>query len=175
MTYLRLLNVQGIAGVAVAVCLALLLVIQKGETRHWKKQAGQFEQLYLQERTAFSGTVANYRAAAEAARADDRPPRSAFAPSKPRSTKGATMTFKLALPALALALTSCANSPKVQPIPAVAEARQCPTYPLPPAELIKPPAKTDFLPHYHWRRPPRHRAGDPARRTDQMGEGAGGG
>ncbi len=72
MTYLRLLNVQGIAGLAAAVCLALLLVIQKGDTRHWKKQAGQFEQLYRQEQAAFAGTVANYRAAAEAARAADK-------------------------------------------------------------------------------------------------------
>jgi hypothetical protein len=72
MTYLRLLNVQGIAGLAVSVCLALLLVIQKGDTRHWRKQSGQFEQLYRGEQASFAGTVANYRAAAEAARAADK-------------------------------------------------------------------------------------------------------
>jgi hypothetical protein len=72
MTYLRLLNIQGIAGLVVSVCLALLLVIQRGETRHWKKQAGQFEQLYHDEQAAYAGTVANYRAAAETARAADR-------------------------------------------------------------------------------------------------------
>jgi hypothetical protein len=72
MTYLRLLNVQGIAGLAVSVCLALLLVIQKGDTRHWRKQADQFERLYRSEQAAFAGTVANYRAAAEAARAADK-------------------------------------------------------------------------------------------------------
>ena len=55
------------------------------------------------------------------------------------------MTFKHALPTLALMLTACASSPKVQPIPALAEVRFCPAYPLPPAELIKPPVKTDFL------------------------------
>ncbi len=33
---LRLLNVQGIAGLAAAVALTLLLLLQKGETRHWK-------------------------------------------------------------------------------------------------------------------------------------------
>ena len=69
---LRLLNPQGIAGLAASLCLALLLVLQKGETRHWKKQSGQFEQLYRDEQSAFAGTVANYRAAADAARAADR-------------------------------------------------------------------------------------------------------
>ena len=34
---LRLLNIQGIAGIAVSLALGLLLVIQKAETRHWKK------------------------------------------------------------------------------------------------------------------------------------------
>jgi signal transduction histidine kinase len=70
--FLRLLNVQGIAGIAVSLALAILLVIQKGETHHWRKQSGQFEQLYQGEQAALAGTVANYRAAAEAARAADR-------------------------------------------------------------------------------------------------------
>jgi len=69
---LRLLNGQGIAGIAVSLALALLLVIQKGETRHWKKQTAAFEQLYNRERAAFAGTVATYRAAAERARAADQ-------------------------------------------------------------------------------------------------------
>lgn len=72
MTILRLLNPQGIAGLAVSFCLAILLVIQKGETRHWKKQSGQFEQLYRGQQSAFATTVANYRAAADAARAADK-------------------------------------------------------------------------------------------------------
>jgi hypothetical protein len=72
MIFLRLLNVQGIAGLAATLCLAVLLVIQKGETRHWKKQSGQYEQLYRGEQAAFAGTVANYRAAADAARAADQ-------------------------------------------------------------------------------------------------------
>ena len=56
------------------------------------------------------------------------------------------MRSKLAWPMLALALGACAaKSPAPQPIPALAEARQCPAYPLPPAALLKPPAKTDFL------------------------------
>ena len=71
MTLLRLLNVQGIAGLGAALCLGLLLLLQKGETRHWKKQSAQFEQLYRGEEEAFLGTVANVRAAAEQARAAD--------------------------------------------------------------------------------------------------------
>jgi len=72
MTILRLLNPQGIAGIAVSLCLAILLVIQKGETRHWKKHSGQFEQLYRSEQSAFATTVANYRAASNAARTADK-------------------------------------------------------------------------------------------------------
>jgi hypothetical protein len=71
MTFLRLLNIQGIAGLGVSLCLALLLVVQKGETRHWKKQSGQFEQLYRGDQAAFAATVANYRTAVESAHADD--------------------------------------------------------------------------------------------------------
>lgn len=69
---LRLLNIQGIAGIAVGLALAILLVIQKGETRHWKKQSEGFEQLYRQSETAFAETAANVRAAADVARAADR-------------------------------------------------------------------------------------------------------
>lgn len=72
MILLRLLNPQGIAGLVAALCLGLLLVIQKGETRHWKKQSESFEQLYRGEQAAFAGTVASYRAAAEQARAADQ-------------------------------------------------------------------------------------------------------
>jgi hypothetical protein len=70
-TILRLLNPQGLAGLAAALALAILLVIQKGETRHWHKASDQYEQLYRGEQAAFAGTVANYRAAAETARAAD--------------------------------------------------------------------------------------------------------
>ena len=66
------LNLQGIAGVAAAAALAVMLLVEKGETRHWRKQSGQFEQLYRAEQAAFARTVAGYRAAAEAARAADR-------------------------------------------------------------------------------------------------------
>jgi len=69
---LRLLNPQGLAGLAAAIALAILLLLQKVETRHWKKQSGQFEQLYTQQHSALAVTVANYRAAADAARAADQ-------------------------------------------------------------------------------------------------------
>ena len=69
---LRLLHPQGIAGLAVAAALAALLLVQKSETRHWRRQSGQYEQLYRGEQAAFAGTVASYRAAADAARAADR-------------------------------------------------------------------------------------------------------
>jgi hypothetical protein len=72
MILLRLLNPQGIAGLAASLCLAILLVLQKGETRHWKKSSASFEQLYRGEQAASAATVANYRAAAEQARAADR-------------------------------------------------------------------------------------------------------
>jgi hypothetical protein len=68
---LRFLKWQGIAGLAAAIALAVLLAVQKGDTRHWRRQSSQFEQLYRAEQSAFAGTVAKYRAAAEAARAAD--------------------------------------------------------------------------------------------------------
>jgi hypothetical protein len=69
---LRFLNIQGIVGIIVSLALLALLLVAKGETRHWRKQSEQFEQLYRGEQAAFARTVANYRAAADAARAADR-------------------------------------------------------------------------------------------------------
>ena len=42
---LRFLNWQGIAGIAASIALATLLVVQKIETGHWRKQSANFEQL----------------------------------------------------------------------------------------------------------------------------------
>lgn len=69
---LRLLNWQGMAGLAATLGLAILLLVQKAETRHWKTQSASFEQLYHQDQAAFATTVANYRAAADQARAADQ-------------------------------------------------------------------------------------------------------
>jgi hypothetical protein len=55
------------------------------------------------------------------------------------------MNLKPVLALLALMLSACASAPKPQPIPVLAETHQCPAYPLPPAALLKAPAKTDFL------------------------------
>ena len=68
---LRFLNWQGIAGIAVAFTLIVMLSVQKLEAVHWKKRSEKFEQLYQQEQAAFALTAANYRAAAaQAERAD---------------------------------------------------------------------------------------------------------
>jgi hypothetical protein len=72
MILLRLLNPQGIAGLAASLALVILLLVQKVETRHWKNQSSQFEQLYAGQRAALDETVADYRAAADAARSADR-------------------------------------------------------------------------------------------------------
>lgn len=69
---LRLLGWQGIAGLVVSGALALLLLVQKGETRHWRRQSDHFGQLYRTSEAAHVATVANYRAAAERARAADQ-------------------------------------------------------------------------------------------------------
>jgi hypothetical protein len=69
---LRLLNWQGIAGIAASIALAGLLIVQKIETGHWRKQSAAFEQLYRGEQAALAGTHANYRAAAAAARTADQ-------------------------------------------------------------------------------------------------------
>ena len=72
MTLLRLLNPQGIAGMAAAIILGLLLIAAKIDARHFKKQSVRFEQLYRAEAKAHAQTVANYHVAAERARAADR-------------------------------------------------------------------------------------------------------
>ncbi len=68
----RLINVQGWAGIAAGLALLALLLVEKVETRHWRKLSVQYEELYRAEAAAHAGTIANYRAAAEAARAADR-------------------------------------------------------------------------------------------------------
>lgn len=69
---LRLLGPAGIVGAVLSLALGVLLFIQKGETRHWRKQSDQFETLYRNEQAALAQTVANYRAAADQARASDK-------------------------------------------------------------------------------------------------------
>lgn len=54
-------------------CLALgiLLMVQKGETRHWKKMSEQNFARYQAEHNAFASTVNSYRLTAIKAREDD--------------------------------------------------------------------------------------------------------
>ena len=68
----RLLNWQGIAGIGVSLVLLAMLTVQKLDAVHWKKESERFERLYQQEQAAFAVTIANARAAADAARAADR-------------------------------------------------------------------------------------------------------
>ena len=67
----RFLNLQGMIGVAAALLLLALFLVKAADARHWRKQSGRYEQLYLAEQGARAQTIANYRAAAETARKAD--------------------------------------------------------------------------------------------------------
>jgi hypothetical protein len=99
MSLLRVLNIQGLAGLAVGVALALLLIIQKGETSHWKKESGHFQQLYDQQQTALATTVANYRSAAEQARAADQANASRVAAEQRSINEGTSNDYEARLAA----------------------------------------------------------------------------
>jgi type II secretory pathway component HofQ len=67
----RFPNLQGMIGIAAALLLLTLFLVKAGEARHWRKQSGRYEQLYLGEQGARAQTIANYRAGADAARKAD--------------------------------------------------------------------------------------------------------
>jgi hypothetical protein len=67
----RVLNLQGMLGIVASLLLLGLFLVKAGEARHWRKQSGRYEQLYVGEQSARVQTVANYRAAAEIARLAD--------------------------------------------------------------------------------------------------------
>ena len=69
---LRLLNVQGVAGLAAVVALLGLLIAQRLDAQHWHKESARFEQLYQDEQLAFAKTTSAYREATDTARAQDR-------------------------------------------------------------------------------------------------------
>ena len=52
MSFLRLLNPQGICGIAVSLALGILRVIQNPQTRPWKAESTRFAQLYRNARSA---------------------------------------------------------------------------------------------------------------------------
>jgi len=141
----KLLNWQGMAGIAASIALAILLVVQKGETHHWKKASAGFEQLYREEQSAFATTVANYRAAADQARAADQANAVRVAAEQRTVNERTDHDFATRLAAAHAAAQRLYVAPRPQPIPVLAEAHQCPAYPLPPADLLKLPVKTDFL------------------------------
>ena len=68
----RLLNLQGMIGIAASLLLLTLFIVKAGDSRHWRKQSARYEQLYSAEQSARAQTIANYRAAAETARLQDR-------------------------------------------------------------------------------------------------------
>lgn len=100
----------------------------------------------ITEGAAFVTTVANYRAAAGEARASDQANAQRVAAEQAAINERTSNDYESRLAAarsLVRRLRGADASP--QPVPAMAEARQCPAYPLPPADLLKAPAKTDFL------------------------------
>lgn len=60
-----------IAGGLGLATLLLLLASARADSRHWQKEAERYAGLYRSERLAHQGTIANYRRAAELARARD--------------------------------------------------------------------------------------------------------
>lgn len=95
----RLLNLQGMIGLAAALLLVVLLTVKAGEARHLRKQSARFELLYLAEQGAAARTVANYRAAAETARAADRANAARVAASQRTITERTTNDFETRLAA----------------------------------------------------------------------------
>jgi hypothetical protein len=152
---LRLLGPQGIAGLAASLCLALLLVLQKAEIRHWRKQSGQFEQLYHREQAAHRGTELNFRGAADAARAADRANADRVRSQQAGINERTSNDLQKRLAAARAHAEQLRGRQPPQPIPVVAKQRQCPPYPRPPANLMKPPLKSDFLSATAWSRPSR--------------------
>lgn len=68
----RFLNWQGVAGLAMAFAVANLLLIQKGETRHFRKESARFERLYRDGEAARAQLVADLASAAAKARTEDQ-------------------------------------------------------------------------------------------------------
>src|SRR3954447_13912654 len=87
------------AGIAASLSLGLLLLIQKAQTSHWKKQSATFEQLYRQDRTAFATTVASYRAAAAEAEVIDQADVRCIAADQAAITERTTNDFQARLAA----------------------------------------------------------------------------
>ena len=141
---LKLLNWQGIAGIALSLALAVMLAIQKGETHHWKKASAGFEQLYHQDQAAFA------RPSPTIARARTRP----APPTRPthaRRRRAAEHQQRTANDYEARLAAARADAQRLRLDPeGAADPRAGRGAPMPSLSatargLLKPPAKTDFL------------------------------
>ena len=147
MSLLRLIGPQGIAGIASPPAWRCCFVVQKVETRHWRKQSTRFEELARNSDAERARIVADSLPPPPPPAWPTAPTPPGSSPSNPPSTGVAKMISKPASLALALTLCACAKTPPPQRIEAVPQLRHCPAFPLPPEGLLKPPAKTDFLTH----------------------------
>jgi hypothetical protein len=169
-----------------AIGCALLLVLLVHDRNRWKAKTEHYATVSAAERAAHSATVANYRAAAEQARRADAENAARVKAEQGAINERTANDFTSRIAAARARADELRRSARAaEPIPALAEQRQCPAYPLPPEELLKRPVKTDFLDPSIARKPgspprrgrcfDRDRTGDPARRADQLGARAGDG
>jgi signal transduction histidine kinase len=169
----RFLNLQGMIGIAAALLLLSLFLVKAGEARHWRKQSGRYEQLYLAEQGARAQTIANYRAAAETARKED------LANANRVAAEQRTISERISHDLEARLADARARAQRLQlgqgsPAATGGSGRAAAV----PAARAAPPRGWSCRRRKRiscLRPPPGDRAGDPARRADQMGDGAGGG
>ena len=142
----RILNLQGMLGIAASLLLLVMLLVKAGDARHWRKQSGRYEQLHAAGQAALAQTSPIIAPPLKPRAPPTKPMRIASPLNNAQFPKGPIMTSKPAWPMLALALTACSSARhRPQPISAVAEQRLCPPPAQPPARLVVPPRKTDFL------------------------------
>ena len=142
---LRLLNWQGVAGIAVGFTLLIMLTVQKLEAVHWKKQSESFERLYQQEQAAFATTVADARLAAEQARAADQANARRVSAEQSAITERTVNDFEARLAAARADAQRLRVQPEAAARPGARRSPSMPCVPAPSASADKPPAKTDFL------------------------------
>ena len=131
----RLLNWQGIAGVAVSLTLLAMLTVQKLEAVHWKKQSENYEQLYQKEQAAFATTVANARAAADQARAADQANATRVAAEQTQISRRTANDFEIRLATVRADAERLRNEPQAA---ADSGARGSPPMPRLPAAAARP-------------------------------------
>ena len=142
----RVLNLQGMIGLAASLLLLVMVLVKAGEARHSRKEAARFELLYLAEQSASARTIANYLAAAETARAADQANAARVAASQRNISERTTNDLEARLAdararALRLQLESrpaaaAGGSRGATPVPATGSTAR---------STGGPPRKTDFL------------------------------